>query len=101
VRRNLLGTNLSQAATILDFFLSDPDPPEQAPQTGHQWFDLICSQHPLHLVHKNGTLIPADIIGAPVELASERYQFFFREITDRSRLEQQLRQAEKLSSLAR
>ena len=40
--------------------------------------------------------IPVSVIGAPVEFGGQSaYQFFFREITDRVRLEQQLRQAEK------
>jgi PAS domain S-box-containing protein len=98
---NLLGTNLSLAASqSLTSFCQIKTRPDQAPQSGHQWFELICSQRPLNLVHKNGTLIPADTIGAPIEFGGQNaYQFFFREITDRVRLEQQLRQAEKLSSL--
>ena len=98
---NLLGTNVRQATTqSLIAFCQIKIPPEKAPQSGHQWFELICSQQPLNLVHKNGTLIPADTIGAPVEFGGQSaYQFFFRAITDRLRLEQQLRQAEKLSSM--
>jgi PAS domain S-box-containing protein len=98
---NLLGINVRQATSqSLTCFCQIKTHPVQAPQSGHQWFELICSQRPLHLVHKNGTLIPTDIIGAPVEFGGQSaYQFFFREITDRSRMEQQLRQAEKLSSM--
>jgi PAS domain S-box-containing protein len=98
---NLLGTTVRQAtAQSLVSFCQIKTPPEKAPKSGHQWFELICSQQPLNLVHKNGTLIPADTIGAPVEFGGQSaYQFFFRAITDRLRLEQQLRQAEKLSSM--
>jgi PAS domain S-box-containing protein len=98
---NLLGTNVRQATSqSLISFCQIKTPPEKAPQSGHQWFELICSQHPLNLVHRNGTLIPADTVGAPVEFGGQSaYQFFFRAITDRLRLEQQLRQAEKLSSM--
>jgi two-component system NtrC family sensor kinase len=98
---DLLGTNVRQATNqSLTSFCQIKTSPEQAPQSGHQWFDLICSQRPLNLVHKNGKLIPSDTIGAPVEFGGQSaYQFFFREITDRTRLEQQLRQAEKLSSM--
>ena len=74
--------------------------PDPAPQSGRDWFELIRSERPLHLVHKNGTLIPAETTGAPIEFGGQSaYQFFFRELTDQSRLEGQLRQAEKLSSL--
>jgi PAS domain S-box-containing protein len=98
---SLLGVKLSQAASkSLTSFCQIKTLPAQAPQSGPQWFELICSQRPLNLVHINGTLIPADTVGAPVEFGGQNaYQFFFREITDRLRLEQQLRQAEKLSSL--
>jgi PAS domain S-box-containing protein len=98
---SLLGTNVRQATSqSLISFCQIKTPPEKAPQSGHQWFELICAQQPLNLVHKNGTLIPADAIAAPVEFGGQSaYQFFFRAITDRLRLEQQLRQAEKLSSM--
>jgi PAS domain S-box-containing protein len=98
---SLLGTTVRQATSqSLISFCQIKTRPEKAPQSGHQWFELICSQQPLNLVHRNGTLIPADTIGAPVEFGGQSaYQFFFRAITDRLRLEQQLRQAEKLSSM--
>jgi PAS domain S-box-containing protein len=98
---NLLGINVRQATSqSLTSFCQIKTSPGKAPKSGHQWFELICSQRPLNLVHKNGSLILADIVGAPVEFGGQSaYQFFFREITDRVRLEQQLRQAEKLSSL--
>jgi PAS domain S-box-containing protein len=98
---NLLGLSVRQATSqCLTSFCQIKTTPERAPKSGHQWFELICSQRPLNLVHKNGTLIPAETIGAPVEFAGQSaYQFFFRELTDRLRMEQQLRQAEKLSSL--
>jgi signal transduction histidine kinase len=80
--------------------LPDQTRPEHPPQTGNEWFELICLQQPLNLVHVNGTRIPADTTGTPVEFGGQNaYLFFFREITDRLRMEQQLRQAEKLSSL--
>ncbi|HEV7924882.1 MAG TPA: ATP-binding protein [Verrucomicrobiae bacterium] len=98
---SLLGTSVRQATTqSLISFCQIKTSPDKVPKSGHQWFELICSQQPLNLVHRNGTLIPADTIGAPVEFDGQSaYQFFFRAITDRLRLEQQLRQAEKLSSM--
>jgi len=69
-------------------------------QSSQAWFDLICSERPLNVVHKNGSAIPVEAIGTPIDFDGQLgYQFFLRELTDRSRLEQQLRQSEKLSSL--
>jgi PAS domain S-box-containing protein len=98
---SLLGTTVRHATSqSLIAFCQIKNRPGKAPESGHEWFELICSQQPLNLVHKNGTLIPADTVGAPVEFGGQSaYQFFFRAITDRLRLEQQLRQAEKLSSM--
>ena len=98
---SLLGVTLAQATSqSLTSFCQIKTQPEPAPISGHESFELICSQQPLNLVHKNGTLIPADTIGAPIEFNGQTaYQFFFREVTDKSLLERQLRQAEKLSSL--
>jgi PAS domain S-box-containing protein len=71
-----------------------------APETGKHWLDLICSQRPLNLVRKDGRVVATEAFGSPIDFEGRpAYQFFFREITDRSRLEQQLRQAEKLSAL--
>jgi PAS domain S-box-containing protein len=98
---SLLGVKLSQATSkSLTSFCQIQTRREHPPQTGNEWFELICSQRPLNLVHVNGTRIPADTTGTPVEFGGQNaYLFFFREITDRLRMEQQLRQAEKLSSL--
>ncbi len=98
---NLLGITITQAAShSLISFCQIKTRPDKPPQSGHDWFELICSQRPLHLVHKNGTLIPADTTGAPVEFGGQNaYQFFFRHLTDQARMEQHLRQSEKLSSL--
>jgi PAS domain S-box-containing protein len=97
----MLGLTLPQAVSqSLATFCQVKTLPDPAPKSGRDWFELICSQRPLHLVHKTGALIPAETTGAPIEFAGQSaYQFFFRELTDQSRLEEQLRQAEKLSSL--
>ena len=98
---NLLGVSISQAASqSLISFCQIKTRPDKPPQSGHDWFELICSQNPLNLVHKNGALIPAITTGAPVEFGGQNaYQFFFRQLTDQARMEQHLRQSEKLSSL--
>jgi two-component system NtrC family sensor kinase len=72
------------------------------PQTSEAWFLAVCRQHPLHLTHKNGALIPVEVNGAKVEFDGKAAcQFFFLELTERAQLEQQLRQAEKLSAIGR
>jgi two-component system NtrC family sensor kinase len=54
----------------------------------------------LDLVGKDGGKTPAEVDGAPMDFEGRpAFQFFFRELTERARLEQQLRQAEKLSAL--
>ena len=51
-------------------------------------------------MRKDGALIPLEINGSQVDFAGQpAYQFFMLEVTERTRLEQQLRQAEKLSAL--
>ena len=70
------------------------------PLTGQAWFEWISTRRQVTLAKRNGGLSQAEVDPAPVEFEGQRaYQFFVREITDRLRLEQQLRQAEKLSAL--
>ena len=71
-----------------------------APVSGAEWFTAICRQHTLNLVRKNGSLVPVQVNGTQVEFDGKpAYQFFLLELTERARLEQQLRQAEKLSAI--
>jgi signal transduction histidine kinase/CheY-like chemotaxis protein len=73
----------------------------QAPVTpGAEWFAWL-QQHPaLHLTRADGHTVPVELDGARVNYDDRpAYQFFVRELTERARLEQQLRQAEKLSAL--
>jgi two-component system NtrC family sensor kinase len=75
-------------------------PPSAAPRNSTEWIDLICRQTQLDLVGKDGGKTPAEVDGAPMDFEGRpAFQFFFRELTERTRLEQQLRQAEKLSAL--
>jgi len=72
----------------------------ELPLTGQAWFEWIASRRQVTLAKRNGGVTQAEVDPAPVEFEGQRaYQFFVREITDRLRLEQQLRQAEKLSAL--
>jgi len=61
---------------------------------------FLCRQHPLSLVRRDGSSLPVEVNGSEVDFDGQpAYQFFMVEVTERARLEQQLRQAEKLSAL--
>ncbi len=70
------------------------------PKDSAEWVQQICQQRRLNLIQKNGAAVLSEVDGAPVDYEGQpAYQFFFREVTERTRLEQQLRQSEKLSAL--
>ena len=53
-------------------------------------------------MRKNGEVKPFEVDAAPLDFDGQpAYQFLLRELTERARLEQQLRQAEKLAALGR
>ena len=53
-------------------------------------------------MRKNGAIVPVEINGALIDFDGRAaYQFFVVELTERAQLEQQLRQAEKLSAVGR
>src|SRR5579872_2788925 len=67
-----------------------------SPQDSDGWFQALCRQRPLNLVRKDGGLTPVEINGTRVDFDGKpAYQFFLLELTERARLEQQLRQSEK------
>jgi PAS domain S-box-containing protein len=69
---------------------------------GKEWIAWIQTHRHSNVVRSDGTVVPVEIHGAPVQ--DQGYpacQFFIRELTEQVRLEQQLRQAEKLSALGR
>ena len=69
-------------------------------QTGAAMFEDIRREQLLHFVRKDGSSVQTEVDGAKIVFGGKaRYQFFIREVTERTRLEQQLRQAEKLSAL--
>jgi len=73
---------------------------ESFPMAAHEWFALIQRRRQLRLLRNDGHVIEAMADVIPVEENGQAaYQFFLREVTDRVRLEEQLRQAEKLSTL--
>jgi PAS domain S-box-containing protein len=98
--QRLLGLTRDEAQqqTLSKFFQTGSI--EKTARTGEEWFRWICSQPSLSLVRRNGGATHSEVDGAIIEFEGRpAYQFFFREMTERARLEQQLRQAEKLSAL--
>jgi two-component system NtrC family sensor kinase len=99
--KRLLGMDgaATGSATFAGFCRLNPalDPP---PHTGAEWFSALCRPHALSLVRRDGSITPAEVDGALIRFEGRAaYQFFLRELTERPRLEHQLRQAEKLSAL--
>ncbi|MGC8743708.1 MAG: ATP-binding protein [Verrucomicrobiia bacterium] len=69
-------------------------------KTGEDWITYLCSQRPLYLRQKNGGIIAVEVDCSRVEFGNKTaYQLFIRELTERAKLEQQLRRAEKLAAL--
>ena len=67
---------------------------------GPAWFESACRLRFHELRRKDGRLIPVELVGSTIDFAGEStFQFYVREVTERSQLEQQLFQAEKLSGL--
>src|SRR5437016_7934342 len=98
--QRLLGVGSADSAVCLWSFCQLHPEPKPVPQTGPEWFAAICRQRHLNLVRRDGALTPVEADGAPISFDGKAaYQFFFRELTERARLEEQLRQAEKLSAL--
>jgi len=72
----------------------------QPPGDGVDWVNRLGVRQTLRVLNKNGGATLSQVESSRIEYKGETaFQFFFREVTDRGRLEQQLRQAEKLSSL--
>jgi two-component system NtrC family sensor kinase len=98
--KRLLGIGSGDSAVCLSSFCQLLPEPKPAPQTGPEWFAAICQHRQLNLVRRDGALTSVEADGAPIRFDGKgAYQFFLRELTERARLEQQLRQAEKLSAL--
>ena len=97
----VLGLAPEQArhTSLHQWFASDPAAPAEEVR-GRLWFDSLCKQRLHTLYRKDGTQVKVEVVGSAVQFAGETaFQFYLREVTERSRLEQQLRQAEKLSGL--
>ena len=97
----LLGLAEGQARErcLTDWFPHAECKPSSLP-AGEAWFESLCLQRYHQLQSRDGRLVHVELAGSGVEFAgATAFQFYLREVTDRSRLEQQLRQAEKLSGL--
>lgn len=99
--RQLLGVGGAVGKTLsLPVFLQASNEQDPVPSPGPEWSAWAARQHLLNIVRQDGSLVPVEMDGAQVELEGRNaFQFFFRELTERTRLEQQLRQAERLSAL--
>jgi PAS domain S-box-containing protein len=70
------------------------------PPAGQSWFESVCRRRFQQVRRKDGSTVDVEVAGSAVDFAgSTAFQFYFREMTDISRLEHQLRRAEKLSAV--
>ncbi len=73
---------------------------DEAEYTLGSWLDFFNVNPKAELMHKDGTCAAVEIQAAPIHLNQRTaIQFLLCEVTEKTRLEQQLRQAEKLSAL--
>jgi two-component system NtrC family sensor kinase len=98
---HLLGLSQDEArAEFLPSFCQASARPAQPQGDTVEWVNRLCAQRTLRVLKKNGGATLSEVESSRIDFqGQEAFQFFFREVTDRGRLEQQLRQAEKLSSL--
>ncbi len=98
--RRLLGVAKSDSlpqplCTFLELGESKP-----RPNDGPEWFSALRQCRQVKITRRDGSSAAAEVDGAVIKFDGRpAYQFFIRELTERTRLEQQLRQAEKLSAL--
>ncbi len=97
----VLGVPAQEACQSSLFQWLDVAQAEAAPQApGLAWFDSLCHDRIQTIRRRDGSQAKAEVAGSAVDFAGDKaFQFYVREVTDRSRFEQQLRQAEKLSGL--
>ena len=91
----LLGSDRIQLASFLSI-----DLPETPPDTGEAWFNLVTERESIQVQRRDGHVTQTLVDGSEIKFGDRSaYQVIFREQTEKSQLEQQLRQAEKLSAL--
>jgi PAS domain S-box-containing protein len=85
--------------SLLDWFPTEASGPTDG-RGGLFWFESLCRRRFLDLRRKDGGQVHVEVEGSTIDFAGESaFQFYLREVTERARLEQQLRRAEKLSGL--
>jgi PAS domain S-box-containing protein len=99
----LLGVNREHPGNLeLTGFCRWPDPARVRSYTRAEWLERICETGRITVVGRDGRTTPVEAAGSRVQYEGRlACQFCFREITERLKLEQQLRQSEKLSALGR
>jgi PAS domain S-box-containing protein len=101
VGARILGIEKSEAPNhcLKDFCCADEKKVSEF-KSGLEWFSFLTQQRPLYIRRKNGSVIATELDGSIVSIGDRKaFQIFLREMTERYMLEQQLRQAEKLSAL--
>lgn len=84
----------------LTHFLAAPSGDSVTPPGGLAFFESVCRARFLQVRRKDGALVNVEVAGSAIDFAGETaFQFYLREVTEISRVEQQLRRAEKLSAL--
>jgi PAS domain S-box-containing protein len=98
---HLLGiTNADAGQRSLKSFFKLPLAEGQTSPEGVAWFEMVRQQRSLQVIRKNGSSVDVEMDGTQIDYDGQpSYQFFLREMTERVKLEQQLRQSEKLSAL--
>jgi two-component system NtrC family sensor kinase len=99
----LLGVGREEAThRTLPSFLHVSAGSRELPSAGGDWREWIAARREICLTGGSSGLVAVEVDSAPVQFGTKpAFQFFMREITDRLKLEQQLRQSEKLSALGR
>ena len=99
--KRLLGINgQGEGPMCLPGFLKVDGGQGEAAPTAAEWVSRWQAQPRVTVRRADGSEVAAEISGALVEFGGRpSYQFFLRDLSERLRLEQQLRQAEKLSTL--
>ncbi len=93
----LAASNLNQSDITLSRFCLVGQGGQNSAQ---EWFTWLTQQRQVQVIRSTGSTVQAEVTGSPIWFAGRKaYQFFFRELTERGRLEQQLRHVEKLSAI--
>jgi PAS domain S-box-containing protein len=97
----LLGTSVDEAQhhSLSDWFCDISNSSKQI-LDGHSWFEAVCRKRYQQLRRKDGSQVSVEVLGSVIDFEGETaLQFYLPEMNDLSRLEHQLRRAEKLSAL--